>query len=160
MTLEVKDAAGTTRAMKTTVDGSGEHINHTRVDLLPPIPAGTAVIGKVGLQVAGADVAAGNPVTVSGDVRPKMNSGGFITATTANPGSGWTAFASQACTSILIMNATGTNIEIRRGGTGATLIIPDGVGFPVDGLTNCNQIEVRRSDQSNTQVVVRASWVA
>lgn len=160
MTLEVKDAAGTTRAMKTTVDGAGEHINHTRIDVLPALVAGSAVIGKVGLQVAGADVASGNPVSVAGDVRPKMNSGGFITATTANPGSGWTAFASQACTSLGIMNATGQTLEFRQGGTGAALYVPDGVGFYFDGITNCNQIEVRRQDQSNTQVVVRGRWVA
>ena len=160
MALEIKDAAGTTRTLKTTVNGSNEHVNHSRVDELPAIPAGTNVIGKVGIQVAGADVASGNPVSVAGDVRPKMNSGGFINATTASTGANFTAFASQACTSLGIMNGTGQTLEFRQGGSGATLYVPDGTGFYFDGITNCNQIEVRRQDQSNTQLVVRGRWVA
>lgn len=74
--------------------------------------------------------------------------------TTANPGSGWAALPNIACDRVLLINSTGTDIEARRGGAGTAVPILDSNGLEFEALTNANQLEVRRVDQSNTQVTV------
>ena len=63
--LPVKDANNLTQTLRTT-EVAGLHTPHHHVDSLPALPPGTAVIGRVGLQVAGADLAPGNPLPVAG----------------------------------------------------------------------------------------------
>jgi hypothetical protein len=63
--LPVKDANNLTQTLRTT-EVAGLHTPHHHVDSLPALPPGTAIIGRVGLQVAGADLAPGNPLPISG----------------------------------------------------------------------------------------------
>jgi hypothetical protein len=89
---------------------------------------------------------------------PLMLQGGNLSVTTSATGTNWTAFASQACKQLTICNDTGTNLEFRQGGAGAGMRVLDGTYYTFFGLTNANQLEVRRVDTSNTQVTATARW--
>lgn len=84
----------------------------------------------------------------------------ILTVQTAASGTGWAAFSSLMCQTLDIVNTTGTDIEYRRGGAGSTILIPDGSARAINAITNANQIEVRRLDQSATQVSVTAEAIA
>lgn len=91
---------------------------------------------------------------------PVMAAGGFLTAQTAATGSNWTTFADVECRQLTIANNSGTAIELRQDGAGATFPVPDKTLFTLYGLQNANQIGVRRVDTSNSQVTVAARWEA
>ena len=127
-----------------------------------PLPAGAATSA---LQTSGntslSNIDAKLPALASGRVPvnssiPTSGSGTILALTTANPGTTYTAFASQACVALDIVNNTGTTIEYRRNATGTAMQIPSGAARMVIGITNANQIEVRRTDTSNTTVTLQA----
>jgi hypothetical protein len=89
-----------------------------------------------------------------------MNAGGNVSVSTAAVGTNYATFASQACTQLTIVNDTGTDLEWQQGGAGVALTVKDGNTFSIFGLTNANQIGVRRKDTSNTQVTAKARWEA
>lgn len=90
---------------------------------------------------------------------PVATSVTILNLTTAAIGSNWTAFASQSCNALDIVNNTPAAIEYRRGGSGSSMQITSGAGRIVVGITNANQIEVRRVDQLDTQVIVQAEAI-
>jgi hypothetical protein len=84
-----------------------------------------------------------------------------LEATTANPGTGWTTFTAEPLIGwCRLHNGTGTAIEysVKRGDTwGAVNVnVPDGSVRNVFGVNDMSRLRVRRVDQSNTQVVVKA----
>jgi hypothetical protein len=79
--VQVTQGSGT--YIKTTETG-GVHVAHHNIDTLPPIPAGANVIGKVGIQVEGADVANANPVPIS-DGNGSLTVDGTVSLTGAVP---------------------------------------------------------------------------
>lgn len=83
----------------------------------------------------------------------------IVTVQTAGSGTGWAPFGSVTCQTLDIVNNTGTDIEYRRGGAGATITIPEGSARAINAITNANQIEVRRVDQSATQVTLTAEAI-
>lgn len=87
---------------------------------------------------------------------PNASSGTVLGLTTSATGATYTAFGSQACTGLDVVNNTGTTIEYRRGGAGTAMQIPTGTARMVIGITNANQVDVRRTDTSNTQVTLQA----
>jgi len=91
-------------------------------------------------------------------VIPSMASGGNISAQTAATGTNWTAYSSQTCKQLTLSNQSGTTIEVRQGGTGVGLQIPTGSFYTFFGITNTNQLEIRRVDTANTQVTITARW--
>lgn len=93
-------------------------------------------------------------------VLPSMASGGNISAQTNATGTNYTAFASQACKQLTLSNQSGTTIEVRQGGAGVGFQIPTGAFYTFFGLTNSNQLEIRRVDTSNTQITITARWEA
>lgn len=93
-------------------------------------------------------------------VTPQMASGGNISAQTANPGTTYTAFGSQACKQLTIVNDTGTTILVQQGAAGVGVPIFDQSAFTFFGLTNANALGVKRKDDGNTQVTVAARWEA
>jgi hypothetical protein len=99
------------------------------------------------------DVAVGNPMPVS---VPLAVSATILTLTTAATGTNWTAFGSSACNALDLTNSTSVAIEYRRGGTGNAMQILSGASRLIVGISNANEIEVRRVDTSNTQVAVQA----
>jgi len=112
---------------------------NARVVVNAALPAGTNLLGNVGILFA---------------------TGGITSAQTQAVGTGWTTFASQACVTMDIVNYTGVDIEYRRGGAGSTMRVLNNSARTIDGITNANQIGVRRVDQSNTQVTVAGEWLA
>lgn len=91
---------------------------------------------------------------------PVMNSGGNLSAQTAATGTNWTAFGSQACSQLTLVNNTGATIEFRQGGSGVGVPVFDQSYFPIFGIANANEIGVRRVDTLNAQVTVQARWEA
>lgn len=87
---------------------------------------------------------------------PTTGSGTILSLTTATTGGSYTAFANTPCIALDIVNNTGTTIEYRRGATGTAMQIPTGSARMVIGITNANQIDIRRTDASNTQVTLQA----
>lgn len=122
----------------------------------------TTLSGKFG-TIGQKAMAASAPVVIASDqsaipVVPTMSSGGNLSATTAATGTNWTAFGSQALRQLTISNQTGATLEFRQGGAGVGFQVPTANFYTFFGLTNANQIEVRRVDTTNTQVTVTARW--
>jgi hypothetical protein len=87
------------------------------------------------------------------------NNGGNISVQTNATGANWVAFPSNRCRRLTICNDTTTAIEFRQGTTpGVAITIEDKTQFVIEGLSNANQIEVRRKDVGATQVTVKARW--
>ncbi len=98
------------------------------------------------------DPAAITPVTSGAWI---VVTGGGAAATGAN----YTAFSSQTCQSLDIVNTSSVAIEYRRGATGNAMTILSGSSRLVVGITNANEIDVRRVDQSNTQITIPAEAI-
>lgn len=91
---------------------------------------------------------------------PYYTSSSFISVATNADGTTYTAFASTVCDGLQVENNTGTEIEIQKGGTGGTIRIPSGIGGRYfSGISNANQLAVRRTDLSTTSVTVRAEAI-
>lgn len=81
-------------------------------------------------------------------------------ATSATAGATATAFGSQACTGLDIVNNSTVDIEYQRGGAGLFMTISAGTSRMVTGITNANQISIRRVDQVATAVTIKAEAFA
>jgi hypothetical protein len=102
------------------------------------------------------DVSAANPLPAS---VPGAQSVTILSLTTAATGATYTAFASQACNSLDIVNTSSVAIQYRRGATGNAMTILGGSSRLIVGISNANQIDVRRVDQSNTQITIPAEAI-
>jgi hypothetical protein len=98
------------------------------------------------------DVSDENPLPVKWDLK----SAAFGSKQTNATGATFVALDAAACISVEIKNTRpgATDIEVRRGGTGATVCIPAGAADELAGITDASQLQIRRYDQSNTQVTV------
>lgn len=99
------------------------------------------------------DVDSTNPLPTS---IPLAISASILTLTTAATGTNWTAFGSSVCDALDLTNSTSVAIEYRRGGAGSGMQVLSGASRLIVGISNANQIEVRRVDTSNTQVTIQA----
>lgn len=88
--------------------------------------------------------------------------GTIVSLQTNATGTTYNAFASQACTALDVVNThpLAVDLEIRRGGSGSTLIIPAGSSRLFVGITNASDLQVRRQDTSNTQITFTAEALA
>lgn len=86
----------------------------------------------------------------------------IVSLTTDATGSTYTAFSSQACECLDIVNTqpAAVDLEVRRGGSGNTIIVPAGSSRMFVGLSNASGLQVRRLDQSNTQVTFTGEAIA
>ena len=109
-----------------------------------------------GADGSATDVSAANPMPVS---VPGAVSATIMSLTTAATGTNYTAFSSQTCQALDIVNTSSVAIEYRRGGTGNAMTILSGSSRLVVGITNANQIDVRRVDTSNTQITIPAEAI-
>ena len=109
-----------------------------------------------GADGSATDVSAANPMPSS---VPGAVSATILSLTTAATGANYTAFSSQTCQSLDIVNTSSVAIEYRRGGAGNTMTILSGSSRLVVGITNANEISVRRVDQSNTQITIPAEAI-
>lgn len=94
------------------------------------------------------------------NVAPQLASGGNLSVTTNTTGTTYNPIAGQACKQVTIINDTGTKLQVRQGATGDTVTIFDQAAFTFFGITNANQLQVRRKDTSNTAVTADIRWEA
>ena len=99
------------------------------------------------------DVAVGNPMPVS---FPLAASAVILTLTTASAGTSYTSFSSQTCDALDLTNSSSVAVEYRRGGAGNAMQVLSGASRLIVGITNANEIDVRRVDTSNTQITIQA----
>lgn len=90
---------------------------------------------------------------------PFSDSVAILTVQTTAAGTTWATFPARACNSLDIVNNSGAAIEYRRNGAGNSIVIPDGSSRLLIGITNANQIQVKRLDNSVTQVTVTAEAI-
>ncbi len=141
-----------------TLVGEGIRLNTPLAAAVPVVITGDALGSTAGGAFAGltdTQLRAAAVATI-----PAMASGGHLSVTTATTGTNFTAFAAQACKQLTILNDTGTKLEVRQDGAGVAIRVPDGAVMTFFGLTNANQLGVRRVDVSNTQVTATARWEA
>ncbi|MDR1190329.1 MAG: hypothetical protein LBK60_01520 [Verrucomicrobiales bacterium] len=93
-------------------------------------------------------------VTASASALETVSAASFQTVQTAATGANWTALAGGGCKQATIYNYTDTELELRRGGAGATFPLPAFTGTTVRGLANAGDVQVRRKDQDNTPLTV------
>lgn len=86
----------------------------------------------------------------------------IVSLQTNATGSTYNAFGSQACECLDIVNTQpgAVDLEVRRGGSGYTIVVPAGSSRMFVGLSNASDLQVRRLDQSNTQVTFTAEAIA
>lgn len=121
------------------------------------VPSNKSIFEVVVLAAAnGAPLSSSAPLVVT----PRLTTGGNLSVTTNNSnGSAYTAFANQVCSQLTISNDSAvTNIDVIQGGSGAAFEVLSGTYYTFFGLTNANQLSVRRNDLSNTAIVVSARW--
>ncbi|MDY3551389.1 hypothetical protein R5W24_000465 [Gemmata sp. JC717] len=143
------------------VDGSGVTQPVSAVSL--PLPTGAATSSnQTTSNTSLASIDGKLPVLDNAKVSvvPSMTSGGNTFAQTAATGTNWTAFPSRALKQLTVSNQTGVTLEFQQDGAGVGLQIPTTGIYTFYGITNANQIGVRRVDTANTQVTVTARWEA
>lgn len=80
--------------------------------------------------------------------------------TTAAVGTTFTAFTSNLCNGVDVVNSSGTALEFIIDNAGLSAYLPDNSGTWIGGITNSNQISIRRVDTSNTQVTITARAIS
>lgn len=109
------------------------------------------VVGTDGLPTSGL------AAVINAIKSPSYSEVSVITvATSGATGTTFVPFASKACAFIDVVNNTGADIQYQRNGAGEYIVIPTGASRYIEGITNANQIGVRRADLTTTQVTVRA----
>lgn len=161
----VNTALGTTNTSLTTINTSVGTVNTSLGTVNTSVGAVTTAVNAVTTKL-NASIAVTGPLTNTElrasavGVVPQMASGGNMSVQTAATGSTYTAFASQACKQLTIVNDSGTTVLFQQGGTGVGVPVLDGTAFTIFGITNANQIGLKRKDDSNTQVTLAARWEA
>lgn len=82
-----------------------------------------------------------------------------LTLTTDVSGTAFVAFASSVCNCLDIVNASGTALEYKRNSGGNAMQVPDQSSRLVVGITNANQISMRRVDVDTTPVTITAEAI-
>jgi hypothetical protein len=140
------------------VDANGRQIVNINSSALPTGAATSAAQTTGNTSLASIDTKTPTLDNAKQPVIPSMTSGGNLSAQTNATGTNFTSFGSQALKQLTISNQTGVPLEFQQGGAGVALPIPNGAFYTFYGITNSNQLGVRRVDQSNTQVTVQARW--
>lgn len=100
------------------------------------------------------------PVSVSNPLPVQSVTSGTpygMSVTTSATGATPVAFTSQACKELEIVNDSNTvDIEYQVNATGSYVRIPARSWKLIDGITNANQVRIRRADQANTQITITA----
>lgn len=101
--------------------------------------------------------AAGFGSTLSYMYRSQVN----LHLTTSAMGATYVAFADTPnINGVDVVNSSGTALEFIIDGAGVSAYLPDNSGTWIGGITNANQISIRRVDVSNTPVTITARAIA
>ena len=87
---------------------------------------------------------------------PTTSGNGSVT--TAVSGTGYTTLTDQICGSVTIVNDTGTSLDVTKDGGTTKMVVPTGAAYCVKYIENANQVSVRRTDNSATQVTAYYEW--
>lgn len=88
-----------------------------------------------------------------------IGSSDFFSVTTSTGGTGWETLTGIACDSVNVINDTNYDIEVRKNtGNLVAKTIESSTVYKIEGITNSNQIDVRRVDQSTTQLSMVWEW--
>lgn len=79
------------------------------------------------------------------------------TVTTAAAGADFVALSAQAARLVTLI-APSVALDVRRTGTATHLSIPAGSSLSLALAADCAEVEVRRTDRSNTQIDVGYIW--
>lgn len=144
-------------------DGNGNSVNLKvgTSDTFPPsVPSLPVLNLNLGFnQTTGywerirATAASGMLVNTAGETYSSIT---ILNQQTAAAGASFSTFANTPCKQLDIVNNSGADIVYQRNGAGGTMRVPNGSSRMVQGITNANQIGIRRLDSSNTQVTVDA----
>lgn len=88
----------------------------------------------------------------------RFTSGGNLSVNTNADGATFTAFPSQACTQVTVINDTAFSFEVRQGGAGVAVPVLAQSSFSFFGATNANQFSVRRKDLDVEVTTVYIRW--
>lgn len=100
------------------------------------------------------------PELSNGSIRIKqvLLDSGNIQLSTLAAGATFVSFPNVQCTQVTISNASGVTIDVRQGGAGDSMQIPNNTVVYLHGLTNANQLAVRRTDQAAAVVKITGRW--
>lgn len=87
-----------------------------------------------------------------------MTSSKFLSLSSNTTGTTWNSFPSVTPATVLhVLNNTGTTLSFRRSGdTSAEFQLPTGIAWSFRGITDSSQIQMRRTDTSNSSVTAYA----
>lgn len=83
---------------------------------------------------------------------PHPTRAGIEKLQTQASGATFKTFTGLACTTLSLSNSSVADLEYQISAAGGVQIIATGASYLITGITNANQVGVRRLDQSNTQV--------
>lgn len=92
------------------------------------------------------------------EVHPGFKSGGNLVVSTNANGTGFVVFSSQACAQVTVVNDTDVTLEVQQGGAGAACPVLAQSSFTFFGVSNANQLGVRRKDKGADVLEVCARW--
>lgn len=87
-----------------------------------------------------------------------MTNSKFLSLSSNTTGSTWNSFSSVTPATVLhVLNNSGTTLSFRRSGdTSAEFQLPTGIAWSFRGITDSAQLQMRRTDLSNSSVTVYA----
>lgn len=126
--------------------------------------ASGAVIAIEKPLVPGRTVAADSrPVALSTEDKAAIDAlryaaAAIVSLQTSATGATFVAWGAAACRALDVVNThpDAVDLELRRGGAGATIIVPAGSSRLFVGLADAADLQLRRFDQADTQVTVTA----
>lgn len=92
------------------------------------------------------------------EVTPIFRAGDNLTNITVAGGEDWTQLPDQELTQLTIFNDTGFTLEFRQDGGAGTPPIWSGQHEKISGISNANQISVRRKDKDSESIEIQARW--
>lgn len=92
------------------------------------------------------------------EVHPGFKSGGNLSIDTSSDGVGFVALPAQVCAQVTIVNDTDVTLEVRQGGAGAACPVLAQSSFTFFGVSNADQLSVRRKDAGTEPLSVCARW--
>ncbi len=95
------------------------------------------------------------PVQFYSNLASKSGQG---SVTTSGTGSTYVPLASQACSSVTIINATGQNLDVTKDGGTTKVVLPTGASFTFSNIANASSVSVRRTDLSTSVVTAYYNW--
>lgn len=92
------------------------------------------------------------------EVHPGFATGGNISVSTAANGTDFVVFTARACAQLTVVNDSDVVFEVRQGGAGVACPVLSQSSFTFFGISNANQLSVRRKDTGTEPLTVYARW--